>query len=202
MKPAVSFVSATVIVLSVVAAFFAWQRVFQMSSSESEDNYYSLSGIGIDLGPTSGAVAEAGEPAPDFVLLDLNDKPVMLSSLRGQTVLINFWASWCLPCRREMPDINAAFLERQGAGFTVLALNLQEGSRQARIFAEKYAVTFTVLLDSKGEVAKAYRLTGLPESWIVGSEGILREHKIGPFTRNELSFMLDNVMNKTLVKPD
>ena len=202
MKSRVSLAASALIVASVAAALFAVQRVLPSSSVEPAPEYYSLSGQGIDLGPTGGASAEVGQPAPDFSLLDIKGMPVSLSSLRGQTVLINFWATWCLPCRREMPDIEDAFIERQGGGFVVLGVNLQEGVKPAREFAEKYGVTFPVLLDSKGEVAKAYRLTGLPESWIVDSDGILREHKIGAFGQKELALMLDGIMKKAAAQQD
>ena len=202
MKSTVSLAATALIVGGVVAALFGVQQVLPSSSEEPASDYYSLSGQGIDLGPTGGASAEVGQAAPDFSLLDINGKPVNLSGLRGQTILINFWATWCLPCRREMPDIEDAFLERQSSGFMVLGVNLQEGTKPAREFAEKYSVTFPILLDTKGEVAKAYRLTGLPESWIVDSDGILREHKIGAFSQKELALMLDGVMKKTAAQQD
>lgn len=186
-----------------MAALFTIQGVLPSGSDgTSDDDYYTLSGAGIDLGPADGEAAELGQPAPDFTLLDLDGKPVTLSALRGQTVLVNFWASWCVPCRRETPDLVDTYLERVGSGFIVVGVNLQEAAKPARAFAEKYGVTYPVVLDSDGAVAKAYRLSGLPESWIVDSQGILRERKIGAFNRAELAMMLDNVIGVTVSESD
>jgi len=202
MTSRVRVAASVLIVVAIVAALLAVQRVLPSSSDQAGADYYTLSGAGIDLGPASGSAAELGQLAPDFTLLNLDGAPVSLSSLRGQTVLINFWASWCVPCRREMPEIEEAFLERRDAGLTVLAVNLKEGRDQAKAFADNYGLTFTVLLDSKGEVARVFRLTGLPESWIVSADGVLRERKIGAFRQGELEQVLDAVMDRPLAEQD
>jgi peroxiredoxin len=181
------------VVLGVILTLFVLQRLLSSSSGSAQD-FYSLSSAGINLGAADDSSASVGSPAPDFTLLDLDGSPVTLSSLRGKTVLLNFWATWCVPCRQEMPDIEEAFLRRQADGIVVLAINLKEERGQAKTFADKYGLTFPILLDSKGEVGKAYRLTGLPESWIVGPDGVLKELKIGAFTAKELNLVLDEAL--------
>ncbi len=194
MKPLYRTVLSVLVVAGVLGALLVIQRIRSSSSQSASPGFYSLSEAGIDLGSAGDSRAEVGGQAPDFTLLDLNGMPVSLSSLRGKTVLINFWATWCAPCRQEMPDINEAFLRRQEAGFAVLAVNLKEGPNQAKAFADKYGLAFTVLLDSKGDVAQAYQLTGVPESWIVGSDGVLKERRIGVFSRKELNRVLDETL--------
>ncbi|HLF79958.1 MAG TPA: TlpA disulfide reductase family protein [Dehalococcoidia bacterium] len=157
--------------------------------------YRAFKDAGVRLGTSDGSAAALNEPAPDFTLRDTDGNLVTLSSLRGRTVLLNFWATWCAPCRREMPDINDQFLKRQSDDLTVLAINLQEALEPIRAFVKKYELEFPVVLDSEGGVGKAYRLSGLPESWIVDSEGILRERRIGAFTSKNLDEALQRVMS-------
>lgn len=154
---------------------------------------WSFIPLGSPDGPgTAGdAQAELNKPAPDFMLVDLTGTPVRLSDFAGKTVLINFWASWCVPCRQEMPALQVAFQEREHSGLVVLGVNLREPKPRAEEFASKYGVTFPILLDTSGEVAKAYRSAGLPESWIVGPDGMLRQRKIGAFTHAELTQIID-----------
>ena len=162
--------------------------------------------LNLSLGRTGPIVVGpnplVGRPAPDITLQTVEGETVSLSALRGRPVIVNFWASWCVPCRRETPDLVDAYLERGDSGFTVVGVNLQEARKPARDFAEKYGVTYPVVLDSDGDVAKAYRLSGLPESWIVDSQGILRERKIGAFSRAELAKMLDSVIGVTASEAD
>lgn len=154
-------------------------------------DFYSLESQGIELGPASGPQAELNGPAPEFTLLDLAGQPVSLGGFRGKTVLINFWATWCVPCRREMPDLQEAYESRGDQGLVVLGVNLREAKPQAQKFVDDYGVTFPILLDTSGDVAQAYRLSGVPESWIVDEEGILVRRKIGAFTTEELRIVLD-----------
>ena len=191
MRPIYRTILGLFVVAGVLTAVLVIERLRSTSTQSASPGFYSLSEPGIELGTAGDSPAELERQAPDFTLLGLNGAPVSLRSLRGKTVLINFWATWCAPCRQEMPDINEAFLKRQDVGFVVLAVNLKETPSQAKAFADKYGLAFTVLLDAKGDVAKAYQLTGVPESWIIGSDGVLRERKIGVFSRRELPSLID-----------
>ena len=159
-----------------------------------DEDLETSDGRTLTLGANNGPQAEMGKEAPGFTLLDLEGRAVNLSDFAGKTVLINFWASWCVPCRTEMPDLENAYRDRNASeGLVVLGINLQEARPAAKDFAEKYDLTFPVLLDSSGSVAKAYRLSGLPESWVVDPEGTLIQRKIGAFTKSELILMLDEI---------
>ena len=180
----------TVLVLAAIAAALAFFSLQSSPGTQETSGYVSFNSEKLKLGASSEA-AELGGRAPDFTLLSTDGQTISLSQFKGQTILINFWASWCVPCRTEMPDLEEAFRDKGAQGLQVLAVNLQEAQGPARNFATRYGLTFPILLDQDGTVGRSYRLTGLPESWLVDSSGILREHKIGAFSKAELEGLLD-----------
>jgi len=128
-----------------------------------------------------GTAPQRGFLAPDFSLPSSTDELVSLSDFRGKPVLINLWASWCPPCRSEMPTMQRIYDEYQGEGFTILAINLttQDNQANARAFAAENKITFPILFDVGGEVDKLYASSALPTSFFVGSDGIIQEVVIG-----------------------
>jgi thiol-disulfide isomerase/thioredoxin len=132
-----------------------------------------------------------GEPAPDFALPDLNGAVVRLSDLRGRPVLINFWATWCGPCKREMPDIQHAY-EQANGDLVVLAVNAEGTApdlarRLAADFRDELGLTFPILLDSPDTaVLNQYRLTGMPDSFFIDRNGIVQDVVLGPLTKKSL----------------
>jgi len=131
---------------------------------------------------------QIGQPAPDFSLETLDGGHSGLSELAGHPVLVNFWASWCKPCRTEMPEIVAVYREQLGTGLEVLAVNLtdQEAKKDVRRFVEEVGIPFRVLLDAKGKVRERYRLAGLPTSIFIDRAGIVRVIHPGPMSREAL----------------
>jgi peroxiredoxin len=134
---------------------------------------------GVKIAPEKGAMA------PDFLLEDLDGGEVRLSDLRGRPVVINFWATWCAPCRKEMPQFVAAYDKYRDEGLVIVAVNLQEGKSIAGKFADDYGMDFTVAVDRDGEVGDQYRLLGLPTTYFVDREGIVRSVFTGPFEAEE-----------------
>ncbi len=128
-------------------------------------------------GPT---VAEVGKPAPDFTLVDNKGKTWTLSELRGQVVFINFWATWCPPCRKEMPSMQRLHTILPENKFTMLAILNNDNLILANSFATKLGITIPILDDQNNQVGRDYGLTGVPETFIVDKQGILREKFIGP----------------------
>ncbi len=122
---------------------------------------------------TAGAVAVQG-PAPDFTLKSLSGKNLKLSEMAGNVVLINFWASWCGPCREEMPLLNALHNKYQPLGFTVIGINVEEQSEMARGFLEDFPVDFPILLDNKNRVSELYEVIAMPTTVVVDRDGKLR----------------------------
>ena len=131
-----------------------------------------------------------GTEAPDFrarpLLAGQADQVKTIADYRGKVVLLNIWATWCVPCRTEMPSIQAlheSFGDRgDGKGLHVVAVSVdQPGSEQAiRDFAEEYGLTFELLHDETGDIQQAYQTTGIPETYIIGPDGVIRRKHIGP----------------------
>lgn len=122
-----------------------------------------------------------GFQAPEIRLEDLTGSSISLSDYRGQVVVVNFWASWCLPCRAEMPDLQSAYAAEQGKGLVVLGVNTtyQDVESDARRFASNRGVTFPVLLDTGGEADRSYQVRALPSTFFVDRRGVIRKVIIG-----------------------
>ncbi len=132
---------------------------------------------------TSGQIPapQQGFLAPDFELKTIEGETIKLSDLRGQAVLVNLWATWCPPCRAEMPAIEKVYNDYKDEGFVVLAVNMTYQDTFADIapFIDEYGLTFPILLDETSEVGTAYQLRSLPSSFFIDREGIIREVVIG-----------------------
>lgn len=122
---------------------------------------------------------QVGFAAPDFSLETLDGETVTLSDLRGQVVLVNFWATWCPPCRKEMPAIQQLYEQYQGQGFTVLAVDLQESKAEVATFTAQMGLTFPILIDSGGQVFSQYGVRALPSTFFVDPNGIIQEIALG-----------------------
>lgn len=129
--------------------------------------------------------ATVDEPAPDFSLPDLAGRPTKLSDFRGQVVLINMWATWCPPCRDEMPALQRLH-EESGGRVKILAVNRAEPVEPVKKFVEKYGITFTVLMDKEDRLIRTYTVTGIPESFFVDAKGVLRAKWVGPMTLEQM----------------
>jgi thiol-disulfide isomerase/thioredoxin len=113
-------------------------------------------------------------PAPSFIMTDLQGNSVSLESKRGQVVLINNWATWCPPCREEMPTLEAFYQKYQEQGFVVIAIDAGEEANVVRDFIERMGLTFPVWLDPDQEALRTFRNPALPSSYLVDREGIVR----------------------------
>lgn len=135
----------------------------------------------------------AGAPAPDFALRDLGGNEVTLSDLQGQVVLINFWATWCGPCRLEMPAIEAEYQARAPNGFTVLAVDFDEPVADVRAFVDELDLTFPVLLDAGSTVNDLYRVRGYPTTFFINRKGYVERQHIGLMSEAQLATYLDDL---------
>jgi len=113
-------------------------------------------------------------PAPDFTLKSNSGENLRLSELRGEVVLINFWASWCGPCRQEMPILSELHDKYKAMGFTVLGVNVEENSSEARKLLKEMPVTFPVLFDNDSTVSKQYDVVAMPSTVLVDRDGNVR----------------------------
>jgi len=120
------------------------------------------------------AAAAASGPAPGFTLPARSGGQLSLASLRGQVVLINFWATWCGPCRQEMPLLEQIYQRYRGLGFTLLGVNVEEDSAELEQFLRDTPVSFPVLLDQGNDVSRLYEVTAMPSTVIVDRKGEIR----------------------------
>jgi peroxiredoxin len=152
---------------------------------------------------SAAAPAEALKPwrggaAPALELADLDGAVHRLADYRGKTVLVNFWATWCTPCRAEMPSIERLRSAMEGRPFSVLAVNMGESGRVARDFAEKLPITFTVLLDREGSVTRAWGARVLPASFLIAPDGAIRYSYFGDldWSSDEVRARIESLMRK------
>lgn len=127
-----------------------------------------------------GVIRLPGLPPPDFTLPGLDGGAITLSDLQGKVVLINFWATWCPPCREEMPSMEKVYRRFKDKDFTILAVDIMEHPDTVRRFARRYELTFPILLDANGEVTQKYVANAIPTSYIVDKEGKAVGKVIGP----------------------
>lgn len=180
---------AAVIVLAL--GFGLWFFQFRDSGNSSGGDAH---GAGIVALPDSlnstgkAAAAEDGRAAPDFRLPGLDDQMVQLSSYRGEWVLLNFWASWCGPCRGETPDLQAFYEQHAPDGFTVIGVNQQEERGAAKSFTDQFGVTYPILLDHSGGVSAAYRTgRGLPVTYLIDPGGVIQKTFLGRISQDDLA---------------
>ncbi|GAB4418371.1 MAG: TlpA disulfide reductase family protein [Anaerolineae bacterium] len=135
-----------------------------------------------------------GQPAPDFSLPALNGETIRLNDLKGQVVLVNLWATWCPPCKAEMPVIDTFYQAQQQAGFTALMVNAQEDGATVQAFIKANGFGFPVLLDSQGELMNLYGVRGLPTTFIVDRNGLVRHIQSGAITEAELEAVVSPLL--------
>jgi peroxiredoxin len=126
------------------------------------------------LAPGLTYAIQAGDTAPDFSLNDQQGKLVTLDGMKGKIVFLSFWATWCPPCREELPDLEVLHRKYAANGFTVLGVSVDRSESALLRFLHEHPVSFPVMMDKKGDVAEAYRFSGLPTSFLVGRDGIVK----------------------------
>ena len=135
--------------------------------------------LGLQLSRRNAARPTSG-PAPDFSLAGFSGDELRLSDYRGQVVLINFWASWCPPCRDEAPDLNALYEDYRRAGFTIIGVNMLESSRQKALdFIDEFGLAYPNGEDIGEKVTNLYRVEAPPESFLIDRRGDVRRFFIG-----------------------
>jgi peroxiredoxin len=123
---------------------------------------------------------QIGKPAPDFALNDLNGGKVALSELKGKVVILNFWATFCGPCKEEMPSLNNLFLSFKKDGLIVLAVSTDDSEKPVQSFIKAKAIAFPVMIDKDQQVFfDRYAILGLPTTFIIDRDGIIREKILG-----------------------
>lgn len=134
---------------------------------------------------SAGPMLTAGDIPPDFTLLDLEGNPVSLSQFQGQPLLLNFWASWCVACKLEMPAMQAAYEAHQKHGLVILAVTVDDTVENARQFRDENAITFPMVMDDEA-VSDAYQVHSIPTSFFIGTDGNVAAVHFGPLTEEAI----------------
>ncbi len=137
---------------------------------------------------------KVGEIAPDFTLTDLEGNSIILSEYRGKVVFINFWATWCPPCRAEMPEIEAVYQEYKDKGVVVIGVDILEPEDVVRQFVEQGGYSWTFVLDTTGAVSDDYKIAAIPTSFFIDGEGIIQAVNIGAMTKRAMEAKLTEAM--------
>ena len=133
-----------------------------------------LAALALATALPAGAALAPEAPAPDFTLRGADGRNVHLAEQRGQVVLVNFWASWCGPCRVEMPQLNRLYDKYRSAGFVMLGVNIDDDPRAAAATAQRWGIRFPVLLDADKRVSRLYDLTSMPSTVLIDRDGRVR----------------------------
>ncbi len=145
--------------------------------------------------PRKGAPLNVGDSAHNFGLMDLDGRQVTLAEFEGQPVIINFWATWCPPCRLEMPEFQRAFETHEEDGLVILAVNVAESAETVRsYFYDEMGYTYTPLLDKESRVAEAYGAVGLPSTFFVNATGEVTAVHRGALTQGQLQDYLEDTI--------
>jgi peroxiredoxin len=194
-------VGSLVLPLLVVATIVGGLLWFENArgGSETDDGRYGIVELPAGANSTGRSPStDVGRAAPDFLLRTPDGGELRLSDLRGKPVLVNFWASWCTPCRQEMPEIVRAYDARAEDGLVVVAVDLQENTGQVHQFADEFGMDFPIVIDRTGQVAEAWRIggpvEGIPSSYFIDAEGVVRGRVFGPMNAETLERELAKIM--------
>ena len=182
------YLRSLVLPLGLVVAIVAGLLYLQSRGGSSD----AADGFGtVELPPARNATAKdpsavEERAAPDFYLRSLDGEPLRLSDLQGKPVLVNFWAVWCTTCRAEIPDLIKAYEQHKASGLVVVGVNLREAEPRVRDFVEEFGMSFPVVFDRNGEVARTWRIggpsQGLPSSYFIDEQGVVRKVVYGTVT--------------------
>lgn len=158
--------------------------------------FYGIKGQASSSGGAMGEAPFAGETAPNFTLTSLDGKTVSLSDYRGQVVFLNFFATWCDPCKAELPDFNRMNnrMKDEGMKATFLLVNVQQQPDEVQAFMKQNGYTMTVLTDVSGAVAAKYLVSGIPATFIVGPDGKIITKRVGTISASLLETYVQQVV--------
>jgi peroxiredoxin len=135
---------------------------------------FSVLVVGTLVASLAWAAQTLSGPAPSFSLPSRDGATVSLADQKGKVVMVNFWATWCVPCRQEMPHLQALYERYENLGFELLAVNVEDNPEGARKWLAETPVTFPVLFDAKNTVSKLYKVTAMPSTVLIGRDGNMR----------------------------
>ncbi|WP_139891337.1 peroxiredoxin [Bacillus sp. D386] len=176
--------------IAILAPFFLFIFLFIYTQTQKE----SITEETIPVLTQTGI--KEGQSAPDFELKTQDGKSIKLSDYRGQKVLLNFWASWCPPCKKEIPDLNEFYGEHSMEKITVLSVNMTYSEKNKQIiqaFQDMYKIRYPVLLDQTGTIAGLYKIITIPTSYFIDSNGIIQKRIIGPLQKETIKNLMETI---------
>lgn len=150
--------------------------------------------VGLQPGSLAPELAGTRADGTTWALTDVNGRAVRLADLRGKAVWLNFWASWCPPCRAENPDIQAVYDANSSAGLVVLGIAIGEDDSTVRGYAGRAGLTYTIGLDGGTDIAATYRIVGIPTHFFIDKDGILRDWRIGSLSKDTMATKVAEIM--------
>ncbi|WP_040228269.1 thiol-disulfide oxidoreductase ResA [Bhargavaea cecembensis] len=142
----------------------------------------------------TGDLVEEGDKAPDFTLTDLDGNPHKLSDYKGEGVFLNFWGTWCGPCKSEMPHMEELYKEFEEKGVHVLAVNIAESDFKVKAFADTYGLSFPIVIDKTNSVRDAYNIRPLPTTFLVGPDGKVKKIIKQEMTGDQIREYMESIM--------
>lgn len=148
----------------------------------------------IRIDPVGPAIVQQGEAAPNFILPSMEGVPFSLDQQRGQVVIVNMWATWCPPCKAEMPMLDAFHAAHAEKGVLVLAVNNEETPETVRAFISEAGFTFPVLFDQYGQIQDSYGVQGLPTTFVIDRNGLIQYIHLGEITEERLLEVIEPLL--------
>lgn len=139
---------------------------------------------------------QKGNLAPDFELVTTDGNHIRLSELRGKRLIVNMWATWCPPCKAEVPELEHFYKDHHQEGIEILAVDLTESEKRladVASFIKDYKITYPVVLDERGEVSRKYQVTSIPTTYVINSEGIIQQKYVGPLSYQSLKEIFEKM---------
>lgn len=182
-----------VLAVAVVAAVFLLSGCARMTQPPEEIGKVGSQSGG---GSAEGSSSNPAIPAPEFTLNSLDGREVSLSDFWGKVVVLNFWATWCDPCRAEMPDLERTYQAYKEKNVEFVGISVDTDTKLVNSFIKEVGVTYTILLDPSNQVASDYAIRAIPTTYIVDEEGMIVGSQIGQMTESMLKKRLDQVLEE------
>lgn len=183
-------------IIVTIIIFFTVDIYVNRDHKVQENNEEIRNGQAEKVSGEMKAGLKIGEKAPDFILKTLSGEKVKLSDFEGKKVILNFWATWCTPCREEMPTMEQVYKKYKNQEVEIVAVNATVGKEtvdKVREFTEELNITFPIPLDLEGEVFKVYQIYGLPTTYFIDSKGVIHSVRFGPMDENYMTQELEKM---------
>ncbi len=192
-------ISSLVIPAAVLALIVGGLWYWQSRGSGSSNSPYGTVALPTEKNPTGQSPSpRPGRAGPDFILERAGGGTLRLSDLQGHPVLLNFWATWCVPCRAEVPELVKAYAKYQSQGLIIVGVDLQEADSNVLSFAREFGITYPIVIDRDGDVKDVWRpggpFNGIPASYFIDSTGVVQDSYPGQLTQDLLNKKLAKIL--------